>query len=124
MTDEATSLTAHAESYAAQHSAVSKLSIGTSRLSYAQTVVEEKLTDVTDFERMLRGKVGAGDGMNKVGSLDRASRELGQQRSGIRSLVASMDRWSVWLGSLGKRGAHHLRIGGAGAESDQAEERL
>lgn len=100
----ALSLAQRADSYSSTTSPTAKLSIGSSRLHYAQSVVEEKLSDVTDFERMITLKVGPG------GTLDLGSKALGRERSGMRSLVTSIERWRDWLGFLTVRGAHHLRL--------------
>lgn len=113
LTAGALSLSHHADSYAASTSPLSKLSIGSSRLLYAQSVVEEKLGDVTDFAGMVQSKVGVG------GTLDKGTRELGGQRMGVRKLVKSVERWRVWLGYLGKRAVWHVGVGNGGLEEVQ-----
>lgn len=105
LTDTALALARRAESYASPASSpTAKLATGSSRLHYAQSIVEDKLGDITDFQRMVALKVGPG------GTLDEGIRSLETERSGIRSLVVSLERWTEWLGFLTLRGAHHLRI--------------
>ncbi|KAK4050192.1 hypothetical protein OIO90_005174 [Microbotryomycetes sp. JL221] len=65
LSTSASNLTTHTESYSIQNSNVSKLSIGTSRLSYAQSIVDEKLIDVTDFEKLLKTKVDQNGSIEK-----------------------------------------------------------
>lgn len=85
------SLSQHAESYSSASSTLSKLSVGSSRLLYAQSVVEEKLGDVTDFGAIVESKVGQG------GTLENGTRDLSGERMGVRKLVKSVDRWREWL---------------------------
>ncbi|KAK4049851.1 hypothetical protein OIV83_003907 [Microbotryomycetes sp. JL201] len=92
LSDSASSLTTRAETYSQPQSTVSKLSIGTSRLSYAQSVVDEKLVDVVDFDKLLRSKVGPG------GTIDKGVRGVSKTESGLRSFVSSFEYWKAWFG--------------------------
>lgn len=82
LSHSATSLFFHTESYAAADSLISKLSTGTKRLQYAQSVLEDKLADVKEFEAAVLAKVGV------EGMLDIGTRQLGRERSGMVSLCA------------------------------------
>ncbi|KAM0790226.1 hypothetical protein ACM66B_005538 [Microbotryomycetes sp. NB124-2] len=116
LSESSSRLTTHAESYSQPHSSVSKLSIGTSRLSYAQSVVDEKLVDVVDFDKLLRSKVSGGGGggggsggredhdnggsgqEQQQGTISKGVEALSRKDSGLRTLVSSLDGWKTWFG--------------------------
>ncbi|GAA5874499.1 hypothetical protein JCM1840_000797 [Sporobolomyces johnsonii] len=103
LTTSAQSLTARVSSYADSTSSISKLSTGTSRLQYAQSVLEDKLHDITDFERMIAAKVGKG------GTLEVATRALARERVGMRKLVLALEKWADWGRYLCGRLRWHCR---------------
>ena len=71
----AASLMYHVESYATSTSPLAHLAIGSSRLLYAQSVLEDKLSEsVLEFTKLLRAKVGTG------GTLDNGTRALSLER--------------------------------------------
>ncbi|GAA5971841.1 hypothetical protein JCM21900_002974 [Sporobolomyces salmonicolor] len=103
LTTSAQSLTARVSSYADATSSISKLSTGASRLQYAQSVLEDKLHDITDFERMIAAKVGNG------GTLEVATWALARERVGMRKLVLALEKWADWGRYLCGRVRWHCR---------------
>ncbi|GAA5825366.1 hypothetical protein JCM11251_006952 [Rhodosporidiobolus azoricus] len=77
-------------------SPLTKLSTGTSRLHYAQAVLDDKLHDVLTFAGQLQDKVGP------EGSLERAARELEGERRGMRRLVGVLEVGVGWMGGWGR----------------------
>ncbi|KAL8290380.1 hypothetical protein RQP46_002638 [Phenoliferia psychrophenolica] len=110
----AASLTYHAESYATSTSPIAHLATGSSRLLYAQSVLEDKLSEsVLEFTKILKAKVGPG------GTLDVGTRALGRERSGVRRFVATLSQWGDWLGVLSTRLQWHLRRWGRTDDKDE-----
>ena len=71
----AASLMYHVDSYVTPTSPIAHLATGSSRLLYAQSVLEDKLSEsVLEFAKLVRAKVGPG------GSLDVGTRALGLER--------------------------------------------
>ncbi|GAA5847954.1 hypothetical protein JCM9279_003508 [Rhodotorula babjevae] len=90
----ATQLTKRLEAYSASSSPLSLLSTGTSRLQYAQAVLDDKLRDVVDFDRALDDKVRAGDG-----TLEVAVRELERDMGVMRKVLGVLESGSAWAWS-------------------------
>ncbi|GAA5903141.1 hypothetical protein JCM8208_000463 [Rhodotorula glutinis] len=90
----AAQLTKRLEAYSASSSPLSLLSTGTSRLQYAQAVLDDKLRDVVDFDRALDDKVRAGDG-----TLEVAVRELERDMGVMRKVLGVLESGSAWVWS-------------------------
>ncbi|TNY21279.1 hypothetical protein DMC30DRAFT_395430 [Rhodotorula diobovata] len=87
----ASKLTARLEAYSASSSPLSLLSTGTSRLQYAQAVLDDKLRDVVEFDRALADKVRPGDG-----TLEVAVRELERDMGVMRRVLGWLEGASAW----------------------------
>ncbi|GAA5886604.1 hypothetical protein JCM6882_005830 [Rhodosporidiobolus microsporus] len=97
LTARSSTLTARLDSLTSSASSpLTKLSTGTSRLHYAQAVLDDKLRDVLEFEAMLEAKVGA------EGTLQIETRKLGRERAGMRRLVGVLELWGDWVGGWGR----------------------
>ncbi|KPV71692.1 uncharacterized protein RHOBADRAFT_56520, partial [Rhodotorula graminis WP1] len=94
LTATAAQLTTRLEAYSASSSPLSLLSTGTSRLQYAQAVLDDKLRDVVDFDRALDDKVRAGDG-----TLEVAVRELERDMGVMRKVLGVLESGSAWAWS-------------------------
>ena len=93
------------------------LAIGTERLSYAQTILEEKLIEVQDFQRNLQIKIGGSESLLESGGRRQGSDHAGTITIGLSNLLNSNSRygkgmkrmltalglWSTWLRHLSRR---------------------
>ncbi|GAA6037420.1 hypothetical protein JCM8097_008563 [Rhodosporidiobolus ruineniae] len=113
----AADLTARLDALSSSSSSpLTKLSTGTSRLHYAQAVLDDKLRDVLEFRRMLEAKVGP------QGSLEKAASALAGERTGMRRLVKVLEKWTEWVEYLGWRAGCWVGIGGAKKEEEKRKE--
>jgi hypothetical protein len=122
-------------SISSDHQTIVALAVGTERLSYAQTILEEKVREVEAFQRTLIGKIGGSeilldDGLGK-GEIRRVSKrkdDLGVQQNpqgsivkglvsltegpgggrGTRKLLEVIGLWSMWLSYLKGRITRYL----------------
>jgi hypothetical protein len=74
---------------------VLSLAIGAERLSYAQTVLEEKIHEVQDFERSLEGKIGSKSGTIVVGLATMAQNPSGG--TGARRFLENAETFMKYL---------------------------
>lgn len=113
-----------------KHHAIISLAVGTERLSYAQTVLEEKVREVSDFQKTLLNKIGgseivlsrstgfrncetptnlAGEGPNAVNDASGIIVKglIGLEESaagkGTRKLLEVVGLWGNWLEYLKRR---------------------
>ncbi|GJN92858.1 hypothetical protein Rhopal_005898-T1 [Rhodotorula paludigena] len=102
----ASSLTSRLERFSGASSTTDSplyaLSTGTSRLQYAQNVLDDKLRDIVGFERQLDAKVRP-DGK---GSIDVSARGVAEGMGGMRRVVRVLEAWREWADAK-----WHLRKG-------------
>ncbi|KAI5481221.1 hypothetical protein MNV49_005656 [Pseudohyphozyma bogoriensis] len=108
-------LAAKVEAYQSSTSPIAQLKTGYSRLDYAQNVLEDKMTDLTEFQSSLVQKVGP------RGTLDLGIGRLEHERSGMRSALRSLKMWSDWLGFLGRRIKWHMFFRWNQSEGEEVE---
>lgn len=113
-----------------KHHAIVSLAVGTERLSYAQTVLEEKVREVSDFQKTLLSKIGGSHAVfkrttdlknsealnNMIGSVSNPVDDtpgiivkglMGLEESaagkGTRKLLEVIGLWGNWLDYLKRR---------------------
>lgn len=112
LTAAASSLTSRLERFSGASSTTDSplyaLSTGTSRLQYAQNVLDDKLRDIVGFERQLDAKVRP-DGK---GSIDVSARGVAEGMGGMRRVVRVLEAWREWADAK-----WHLRKGEEAVEA-------
>lgn len=107
-----------------EREALVSLALGSERLAYAQTLLEEKLNEVQDFDRTLQAKVGGSEAltdrteegvkakvrMEQAGSVVQGlANLLRNSSSGTRKVLEAVGMWSTWLSYLEGRVKSYFR---------------